>query len=82
MDTDPEVRRLGLVGVGANQLIERSGDSDASAKDAAQAFELALEFHAGAEPVRVKRLLERPFGSVRWNEEAPDPGSDGALPFH
>jgi hypothetical protein len=32
----------------------------------------AIAFHVGAEPVRVRRMLERPFGSVRWNEETPD----------
>jgi MFS family permease len=32
----------------------------------------AMKFHRGPEPVRVRRMLERPFGSVRWKEEAPD----------
>lgn len=32
----------------------------------------AMRFHIGPEPVRVRRMLERPFGSVRWKEEAPD----------
>ncbi|OSJ13483.1 MFS transporter [Bradyrhizobium canariense] len=32
----------------------------------------ATAFHIGPEPVRVRRMLERPFGSVRWKEEAPD----------
>src|SRR5438874_4001846 len=26
----------------------------------------AIAFHLGPEPVRVRRMLERPFGSVRW----------------
>ncbi|HEU0081458.1 MAG TPA: MFS transporter, partial [Bradyrhizobium sp.] len=26
----------------------------------------AMAFHIGIEPVRVRRMLERPFGSVRW----------------
>jgi MFS family permease len=34
----------------------------------------ARALHMGPEPVRVRRMLERPFGSVRWNEEAPDRG--------
>ncbi len=33
-------------------------------------------FHIGAEAVRVRRMLERPFGSVRWKADSPDPGSD------
>jgi MFS family permease len=32
----------------------------------------AQEFHIGPEPVRVRRLLERPFGSVRWKDDTPD----------
>lgn len=32
----------------------------------------AAAFHVGSEPVRVRRMLERPFGSVRWREEEPD----------
>lgn len=32
----------------------------------------AAAFHAGPEPVRVRRMLERPFGSVRWKEDEPD----------
>lgn len=32
----------------------------------------AIAFHRGPEPVRVRRMLERPFGSVRWKEESPD----------
>ncbi|UPJ79389.1 MFS transporter [Bradyrhizobium sp. 183] len=32
----------------------------------------AMAFHIGPEPVRVRRMLERPFGSVRWKEEVPD----------
>ncbi len=29
-------------------------------------------FHVGPEPIRVRRMLERPIGSVRWKNEAPD----------
>jgi len=32
----------------------------------------AQEFHMGPEPVRIRRMLERPFGSVRWKDETPD----------
>ncbi|MCK1353840.1 MFS transporter [Bradyrhizobium sp. CW7] len=32
----------------------------------------AMAFHIGPEPVRVRRMLERPFGSVRWKEEVPN----------
>lgn len=31
----------------------------------------ASAFHIGPEPVRVRRMLERPFGSVRWKEGTP-----------
>ncbi len=31
-----------------------------------------MAFHIGPEPVRIRRMLERPFGSVRWKEETPD----------
>lgn len=33
-------------------------------------------FHAPDEGVRVRRRLERPFGSVRWRAETPDPVRD------
>jgi len=36
--------------------------------------ELAARHHRGDPVLRVRRLLERPFGSVRWKEEAPDYG--------
>jgi MFS family permease len=32
----------------------------------------AMDFHLGPDPIRVRRMLERPFGSVRWKEETPD----------
>lgn len=32
----------------------------------------AIAFHVGPGPVRVRRMLERPFGSVRWKDDAPD----------
>lgn len=34
--------------------------------------ERARSFHIGTEPVRLRRMLERPFGSVRWRDETPD----------
>ncbi len=43
--------------------------------------ERSLLHHIGAEPPRVRRLLERPFGSVRWREDAPDYGAPGGLPL-
>ena len=36
----------------------------------------AYAFHRDAEPPRVLRRLERPFGSVRWREDAPDRGTE------
>jgi MFS family permease len=35
-------------------------------------FERANAFHMGPEPVRLRRMLERPIGSVRWKDETPD----------
>ncbi|MGY3581701.1 MFS family permease [Bradyrhizobium sp. USDA 4341] len=32
----------------------------------------AIRFHIGPAPVRVRRMLERPFGSVRWKDDTPD----------
>ncbi|WP_083742111.1 MFS transporter [Bradyrhizobium mercantei] len=32
----------------------------------------AINFHIGSTPVRVRRMLERPFGSVRWKDDTPD----------
>jgi MFS family permease len=34
---------------------------------------IARTFHTGDEPIRVRRMLERPFGSVRWKEDVIDP---------
>jgi hypothetical protein len=34
----------------------------------------AVAFHAGDDPPRVRRYLERPTGSVRWREDTWDPG--------
>ncbi len=32
--------------------------------------------HIGIEPIKVKRWLDRPSGSVRWQDDAPDRGDD------
>lgn len=32
----------------------------------------AAAFHVGPAPVRVRRMLERPFGSVPWKKDVPD----------
>jgi len=32
----------------------------------------ALKFHMGPVPVRIRRMLERPIGSVRWKDTTPD----------
>src|ERR1700738_1453961 len=40
----------------------------------------AMDFHLGPEPVRVRRMLERPFGSVRWKEDTPDRAANEVLP--
>ncbi|MCK1299692.1 MULTISPECIES: MFS transporter [unclassified Bradyrhizobium] len=36
----------------------------------------AVAFHIGAQPVRVRRMLERPFGSVRWKQDAHNAAND------
>jgi MFS family permease len=41
----------------------------------------AMDFHLGPDPVRIRRMLERPFGSVRWKEETPDRGANEVLPI-
>ena len=40
----------------------------------------AMDFHLGPDPVRVRRMLERPFGSVRWKEDTPDRAATEVLP--
>jgi MFS family permease len=40
----------------------------------------AIAFHVGPDPVRIRRMLERPFGSVRWKEESPDQTANEVLP--
>lgn len=41
----------------------------------------AAAFHIGSDPVRIRRLLERPFGSVRWKEDVPDRYTSEVLPL-
>lgn len=43
-------------------------------------YQRAFDFHIGPEPIRVHRMLERPFGSVRWKEESPDRNESELLP--
>ncbi|VIO66859.1 MFS transporter [Bradyrhizobium ivorense] len=40
----------------------------------------AMDFHIGPDPVRVRRMLERPFGSVRWKDETPDRAAREVIP--
>jgi MFS family permease len=40
----------------------------------------AMAFHMGPDPVRIRRMLERPFGSVRWKEDTPDRAANEVLP--
>ena len=42
----------------------------------AHADQRATDFHIGPDPVRVRRMLERPFGSVRWKDDTPDRARD------
>lgn len=52
----------------------------ARSTQADRVIELAVwNLHSGPEPVRIRRMLERPFGSVRWKEGAPDTGGDDPL---
>lgn len=39
----------------------------------------AVAFHIGPTPVRIRHMLERPFGSARWKEDAPDRGANKAF---
>jgi hypothetical protein len=43
-------------------------------------YHCAMDFHLGPDPVRVRRMLERPFGSVRWKEDTPDRAANEVLP--
>jgi MFS family permease len=52
----------------------RSTQADRQVLDATRAM------HLGPEPVLIRRMLERPVGSVRWREDTPDPGLAAPLP--
>jgi MFS family permease len=41
----------------------------------------ANEFHIGPEPIRIRRMLERPIGSVRWKEDTPDRSTSAITPI-
>lgn len=56
------------------RLRNRSTQSERALDQKAEAF------HTGDEPVRVRRILERPFGSVRWKDDTPDCAADDVLP--
>jgi MFS family permease len=43
---------------------------------------IARGYHLGPSPIRVRRMLERPFGSVRLSENAVDAGVTDVLPLH
>ncbi len=41
----------------------------------------AIEFHMGPEPIRIRRMLDRPIGSVRWKEDTPDRTTGDVTPM-
>jgi Transmembrane secretion effector len=41
----------------------------------------ANEFHIGPEAIRIRRMLERPIGSVRWKEDTPDRSTADVAPI-
>ena len=41
----------------------------------------ANEFHMGPEPIRIRRMLDRPIGSVRWKEDTPDRSTGDVAPL-
>jgi predicted MFS family arabinose efflux permease len=43
-------------------------------------YQSAIAFHVGPDPIRIRRMLERPFGSVRWKEDTPDRATTEVLP--
>jgi predicted MFS family arabinose efflux permease len=43
-------------------------------REDSELFSRASTMHIGLEPVRIQRWLDRPFGSVRWQESTPDRG--------
>jgi hypothetical protein len=69
--SDSDVR-LGLI------ILRMRGRSTQAERDT---HTLARRHHSGPAPVQVRRMLERPFGSVRWNVDAVDIGGDDVLPL-
>ncbi|ABQ66816.1 MFS transporter [Rhizorhabdus wittichii] len=45
-----------------------------------ETWQIAIDFHRDKDPIRVRRKLERPYGSVRWREDVPDRGVIVPLP--
>jgi MFS family permease len=43
-------------------------------------YDSATAMHIGTEPIRVRRMLERPLGSVRYRDDTPDPADDSVAP--
>jgi len=43
-------------------------------------YQQATAFHIGPNPVCIRRMLERPFGSVRWKDDTPDRAASEVLP--
>ena len=43
-------------------------------------WHIATQFHPDPQPIRVRRTLERPYGSVRWKDETLDPGPSEEVP--
>jgi len=43
-------------------------------------YQSAIAFHVGPDSIRIRRMLERPFGSVRWKEDTPDRATSEVLP--
>jgi len=55
------------------RLLSRSTQAERDLHDTAR------RYHSGPAPIRVRRMLERPFGSVRWREDAVDAGVTDVL---
>jgi len=52
----------------------RSTQADRQVQDSAR------DMHLGPEPIVIRRMLERPVGSVRWRDDTPDPGRVTPIP--
>ena len=55
---------------------------DRPTMDDRHARDRAHVFHIGSEPPKVRRMLERPTGSVRWSEDTIDPGETLRTPVN